>query len=112
MVAIYAEWVATYPIAVLEDGLSEDDWAGWKLLNDSLGEKLELVGDDLFVTNDEGDDWQVRTALGADQRGAGQRSFCLSGCHRTMSRRLTKTTVGSTARAWPRHGLISDRRPT
>jgi enolase len=51
MVALYAEWVARYPIAVLEDGLSEDDWAGWKLLNQALGDKIELVGDDLFVTN-------------------------------------------------------------
>jgi enolase len=51
MVAMYAEWVAKYPIAVLEDGLAEDDWAGWKLLNDALGAKIELVGDDLFVTN-------------------------------------------------------------
>ena len=51
MVAIYADWVAKYPIAVLEDGLAEDDWAGWKLLNKTLGDKIELVGDDLFVTN-------------------------------------------------------------
>ncbi|MEP7311663.1 MAG: phosphopyruvate hydratase [Pseudomonadota bacterium] len=51
MVAVYADWVAKYPIAVIEDGLSEDDWAGWKQLNGSLGDKIELVGDDLFVTN-------------------------------------------------------------
>ena len=51
MVALYADWVAKYPIAVLEDGLAEDDWAGWKLLNRELGDKIELVGDDLFVTN-------------------------------------------------------------
>ena len=51
MVAMYAEWVMKYPIAVLEDGLAEDDWAGWKLLNRELGDKIELVGDDLFVTN-------------------------------------------------------------
>ncbi len=51
MVAIYADWVAKYPIAVLEDGLAEDDWAGWKILNQALGDKIELVGDDLFVTN-------------------------------------------------------------
>ena len=51
MVALYADWVAKYPIAVLEDGLAEDDWAGWKLLNQALGDKIELVGDDLFVTN-------------------------------------------------------------
>ena len=51
MVAMYADWVAKYPLAVLEDGLAEDDWAGWKLLNNKLGGKIELVGDDLFVTN-------------------------------------------------------------
>jgi enolase len=51
MVDMYADWVDRYPIAVLEDGLAEDDWAGWKALNDRLGDKIELVGDDLFVTN-------------------------------------------------------------
>lgn len=51
MVAMYADWVARYPIAVLEDGLAEDDWVGWKMLNQALGGKVELVGDDLFVTN-------------------------------------------------------------
>ena len=51
MVAMYADWVAKYPIALLEDGLAEDDWDGWKLLNQALGKKIELVGDDLFVTN-------------------------------------------------------------
>ena len=51
MVQMYTDWVAKYPIVVLEDGLAEDDWEGWKLLNQSLGPKIELVGDDLFVTN-------------------------------------------------------------
>jgi enolase len=51
MVAMYADWVSKYPIAVLEDGLAEDDWDGWKLLNRELGDKIELVGDDIFVTN-------------------------------------------------------------
>ncbi len=51
MVQIYADWVEKYPIIVLEDGLAEDDWDGWKMLNKSLGDKIELVGDDLFVTN-------------------------------------------------------------
>jgi enolase len=51
MVKMYADWVAKYPIVVLEDGLAEDDWEGWKLLNQTLGGKIELVGDDLFVTN-------------------------------------------------------------
>ena len=51
MVALYADWVRKYPILVIEDGLAEDDWAGWKLLNKNLGGKIQLVGDDLFVTN-------------------------------------------------------------
>ena len=51
MVALYSEWANKYPIVVLEDGLAEDDWDGWKLLNQKLGQKIELVGDDLFVTN-------------------------------------------------------------
>jgi enolase len=51
MVAMWSDWVKKYPIAVLEDGLAEDDWEGWKLLNKTLGHKIELVGDDLFVTN-------------------------------------------------------------
>lgn len=51
MVEMYAGWIKKYPIIVLEDGLAEDDWDGWRLLNQSLGDKIELVGDDLFVTN-------------------------------------------------------------
>jgi enolase len=51
IVEMYAEWIKKYPIIVLEDGLAEDDWDGWKLLNEKLGNKIELVGDDLFVTN-------------------------------------------------------------
>jgi enolase len=51
MVQMYSDWVTKYPIVVIEDGLAEDDWDGWKLLNKTLGGKIELVGDDLFVTN-------------------------------------------------------------
>jgi enolase len=51
MVELYAEWVKKYPIISIEDGLAEDDWDGWKLLNQTLGQKIELIGDDLFVTN-------------------------------------------------------------
>ncbi|KAF1698385.1 phosphopyruvate hydratase [Pseudoxanthomonas jiangsuensis] len=46
-----ADWAAQYPIITIEDGLAEDDWAGWKLLTDRVGAKVQLVGDDLFVTN-------------------------------------------------------------
>jgi len=51
MVEYYANWVNQYPIISLEDALAEDDWDGWKLLTDRLGDKIQLVGDDIFVTN-------------------------------------------------------------
>ncbi len=51
MVALYKDWTTRYPVSVIEDGLAEDDWDGWKLLNKTIGDKVELVGDDLFVTN-------------------------------------------------------------
>ena len=51
MVDYWADWVKKYPILSIEDGLDEDDWAGWKSMTDSLGDKIQLVGDDLFVTN-------------------------------------------------------------
>jgi enolase len=53
MVEFWASWVKLYPIVSLEDGMAEDDWKGWKLLTDTLGKKIQLVGDDLFVTNTE-----------------------------------------------------------
>ncbi len=51
MVDYWAEWCKKYPIRSIEDGLAENDWAGWKLMTEKLGEKVQLVGDDLFVTN-------------------------------------------------------------
>ncbi len=51
MVDFWADWCEKYPIASIEDGLDEDDWKGWKLLTEKLGGKVQLVGDDLFVTN-------------------------------------------------------------
>src|SRR5438067_7882934 len=51
MVDLYEQWIDEYPIINLEDGLAEDDWEGWALLNKRLGHRLQLVGDDLFVTN-------------------------------------------------------------
>jgi enolase len=53
MVKFWADWVRQYPIISIEDGMAEDDWKGWKLLTDSLGKKIQLVGDDIFVTNTE-----------------------------------------------------------
>ena len=66
MVEMYAQWVKKYPISVLEDGLAEDDWTGWKLLNQTLGDKIELVGDDLFVTNVE----RIRRGIAEDVANA------------------------------------------
>lgn len=51
MVAYWTDWVKKYPIVSIEDGMSEDDWKGWKNLTDAIGSKCQLVGDDLFVTN-------------------------------------------------------------
>lgn len=51
MVAFWQKWVKKYPIVSIEDGLAEDDWAGWKKLTAAIGDKVQLVGDDLFVTN-------------------------------------------------------------
>jgi enolase len=51
MVAFWEEWCGQYPIVSIEDGLAEQDWDGWKLLTERLGKKVQLVGDDLFVTN-------------------------------------------------------------
>ncbi|MFH1059359.1 MAG: phosphopyruvate hydratase [Pseudomonadota bacterium] len=64
LVEFYANWVDKYPIVSIEDGLAEDDWEGWKLITDRLGDRVQIVGDDLFVTNTD------RLARGIEQ-GAG-----------------------------------------
>jgi len=53
MIDLYASWVETYPLISIEDGLAEDDWEGWKALTERLGDRVQIVGDDLFVTNTE-----------------------------------------------------------
>jgi enolase len=53
MVHFYDNWVRQYPIVSLEDGLAEDDWAGWRILTEKLGNRIQLVGDDIFVTNEQ-----------------------------------------------------------
>lgn len=64
MIAFWTEWVNKYPIISIEDGLGEDDWEGWKKLNASIGDRVQLVGDDLFVTNTE------RLQRGIDEKSA------------------------------------------
>jgi enolase len=61
MVKFWEDWVRQYPIISIEDGMAEDDWAGWKAMTDALGKKIQLVGDDVFVTNTE------RLARGIEQ---------------------------------------------
>ena len=53
MVAFWSDWVERYPVVSIEDGLAEDDWDGWEALTEALGDRVQLVGDDLFVTNTE-----------------------------------------------------------
>ena len=53
MVDLYEDWATNFPIITIEDGLDEEDWDGWKVLTERLGKKIQLVGDDLFVTNTE-----------------------------------------------------------
>jgi enolase len=61
MAEFYANWVRQYPIISIEDGMAEDDWDGWKMITDMLGKKIQLVGDDLFVTN------SARLQMGIDR---------------------------------------------
>ncbi len=64
MVAFWADWVRQYPIVSIEDGLDENDWDGWQTLTATLGDKVQLVGDDLLVTNPE------RVARGIAEKSA------------------------------------------
>ncbi|MEO8973521.1 MAG: phosphopyruvate hydratase [Ktedonobacteraceae bacterium] len=64
MIDLYEQWIAEYPIITIEDGLSEDDWDGWKIMRERLGNRVQLVGDDLFVTN------TTRLRRGIEERAA------------------------------------------
>ena len=66
MIDFWADWIARYPIVSLEDGLAEDDWAGWKALTARIGKTVQLVGDDIFVTNPS----RVRRGLAEDSANA------------------------------------------
>jgi enolase len=66
LIDLWADWCARYPIVSIEDGLAEDDWAGWAELRSRLGDRVQLVGDDLLVTNTE----RIRRAIDADAANA------------------------------------------
>ena len=74
MVEFWSEWVEKYPIVSIEDALYEDDWSGWETLTNAIGKKVQLVGDDLFVTNTN------RLARGIKEGVAN--SYRNAGCHR------------------------------
>ena len=65
LIDLWADWVDRYPIVSIEDGLAEDDWAGWAELTRRLGDRVQLVGDDLLVTNTDADP-------AGDRRGRGE----------------------------------------
>jgi enolase len=64
MVAYYVKWASAYPLISIEDGMAEDDWEGWRLLTQAIGDKVQLVGDDLYVTNIK------RLSLGIEQKAS------------------------------------------
>ena len=64
MVELYEGWAKNFPIVTIEDGLDEEDWDGWKLLTEKLGNKIQLVGDDLFVTNTERLERGIKSGVG------------------------------------------------
>ena len=64
MIEIYKMWVKKYPIVSIEDGLAEDDWKGWKMMTQQLGDKIQIVGDDIFVTN------KIRLKRGIKEKSA------------------------------------------
>jgi enolase len=89
MVATYADLVANYPIYSIEDGMSEDDWEGWRALTEALGGRVQLVGDDLFVTNvtrlKRGIDQGIANAILVKVNQIGTLSETLDAVHRAQS---------------------------
>jgi enolase len=94
MAGYFADLVDRYPIVSIEDGLAEDDWDGWKLLTDAVGERCQLVGDDLFVTNVE------RVQMGIE-RGVGNAILVKVNQIGTLSETLDTITLGA------EHGYVS-----
>jgi enolase len=94
MAGYFADLVDRYPIVSIEDGLAEDDWDGWKLLTDAVGDRCQLVGDDLFVTNVE------RVQMGIE-RGVGNAILVKVNQIGTLSETLDTITLGA------EHGYVS-----
>ena len=103
MVDFWAKWVADYPIVSIEDGLAQDDWAAWKLMTEKLGNKIQVVGDDLLVTNPErvrrGIKEKAANALlvKVNQIGSLTETFeAVETCHRAGWRTVTSHRSGET----------------
>src|SRR3569623_97952 len=97
MVEYCANWAKNYPIVSIEDGMAEDDWAGWKLLTERLGKRVQLVGDDLFVTNTailkEGIDKGIANSILVKVNQIGTLSESLAAI--TMAKQAKYTAIGS-----------------
>ena len=102
MVATYADLVASYPIYSIEDGMSEDDWEGWRALTEALGDRVQLVGDDLFVTNvtrlKQGIDQKIANAILVKVNQIGTLSETLDAVRMAQERRLRRGDVASLGR--------------
>ncbi len=110
MVAFYEEWVEKYPIISIEDGLDENDWDGFKLMTDRLGKKIQIVGDDLFVTNTkkiEGRDRKRDRQFHFDQIESDRNHYRNLGCDRNGEK---SRLHGSDLPSVGRNGGHDDRR--
>ncbi len=104
MVDFWADWVARYPIVSLEDGLAEDDWDGWRMLTERVGDRCQLVGDDLFVTNPE------RLARGLEEKAANAILIKLNQIG-TLTETLRRGRPGARQRAGARSSATAPARP-
>jgi enolase len=103
MAAYWADWASKYPIASIEDGMAEDDWAGWAELTRLAGSKIQLVGDDLFVTNvkrlQQGIDQNIANAILVKVNQIGSLSETISAvelAHRNKYRSIMSHRSGET----------------
>lgn len=103
MANYWTEWVNKYPIKSIEDGMQEDDWKGWKMMTDSVGDKIQIVGDDLFVTNVErlqkGIDEKIANALLVKVNQIGSLTETINAvdlCHRNKYKSVMSHRSGET----------------